>query len=408
MHRIGDPITLEDGHAGGGGSSDLPHPVGEADLPHDVLVVVGDGGEVLLTGPGCGRLLGVGLAPGTRLDTVFRARRAGAAGLTAVLGDMAARNPVELPVPLLTASGQTVTLVQCGHVEGAVTGIGLVLRPAALTRPTPPVFGRSSPDVTPGLSRDLVRAIRTGAIEIYLQPIARAATHHIAMCEALARWEHPSYGQVPPAVFVPLAERLGLAAELDQLMLARACAHLRALDARAADFPIVSVNAATHEIDSGGWRDRVLAAVRAAGVDPSQLCIELTETSRLSTDRAVLDTLVDVHEAGIRLAIDDLGHGYSAIGHLRNLPIDFVKFDQVFCYDVSPTSDRIVEAICALGDTLGFDVIAEGVETGSQAERLEALGCHHLQGFLFGVPVPAPRFSEMYLRPAACRSAVGV
>lgn len=242
---------------------------------------------------------------------------------------------------------------------------------------------------TADVERGLRVALHGGEIEMFLQPVVGLRGGEVVGYEALARWQHPVRGLLPPSEFVPLAEDSGLIVDLDARMLRDACLWL---ERGGAGFVSVNLSARwLHRPDAGA---EILAIIERAHCDPRAVQVEITERRILRLDEQLSGMLTVLREAGIRVAVDDFGTGYSSIEHLRRLPLDVVKLDRSFVLGVDTTErDRlIVETLVRLAHDLGMEVTAEGVERRAQLEALQAMGCDHAQGYYFAVPGPSGSF----------------
>ncbi len=241
---------------------------------------------------------------------------------------------------------------------------------------------------------DLTNGFRwaLGRSEFYLQyqPIISLSDNQLQGFEALVRWSHPTLGEVAPLRFIPIAEETGFIAPLGRWVLVEACEQLSAWCADAGERISLSVNLSKRQLISPHLADEVEHALSASGVDPRQLILEITESVLMDDpDRSVL-ALAELREMGIRIAVDDFGAGYSSLSHLQRLPVDILKIDKSFVDPlVGSSSDgsALVAAIVGLADTLGLQVIAEGIEHQSQLHRLVDLGCMQGQGFLLAPPL---------------------
>lgn len=244
------------------------------------------------------------------------------------------------------------------------------------------------------LENALRRAIERGEFSLYYQPQLSLMTRAIAGMEALIRWNRPGHGVVSPATFVPIAEETRLIVPIGEWVLHEACRQAKRWQASRFPDLRIAVNLSPKQFQHSDLRRMITAALDATGLDPRSLELEITETTAmLNTDRTVT-TLRELREMGVRIAIDDFGTGHSSLNYLRSFPIDRVKIDQAFVQEVERSrSDRaIVAAIIEMAHGLEVDVTAEGVETQPQLEFLEREGCHEVQGYLFGRPVPASAF----------------
>lgn len=241
------------------------------------------------------------------------------------------------------------------------------------------------------LEADLHNAILNDALTVHYQPEVAPLTGSIVSVEALARWEHPELGSIPPSTFIPLAESTGLILALDEWVLRHACAQLRAWDDQGVPPVRLAVNLSAHQLRRPAVVDLVADVLRDTGVDPTRVELELTESVALHEPDAVSLILHRLRDLGVTLALDDFGTGYSVLGHLKRLPVSRLKMDRSFVSGLP--ADRfdqaIVTATIAMAHRVGLEVTAEGVETEAQAEFLIEHGCDLLQGYLYARPEPA-------------------
>ncbi len=262
------------------------------------------------------------------------------------------------------------------------------------------------------LERDLESAVLDGRLDVAFQPVVHLATGRLVGLEALARWTHPSRGPVSPDRFIPLAEANGLIGAVGRQVL-RAAAHHLATWSRTgpAETPYLAVNLSTRQLDQPGLVRELLEVLRACGVHPDQVVVEVTESCLLSSADRAASQLTALRRAGVRVALDDFGTGYSSLHLLRTLPVDILKLDRTFVAGLvdSEQDQVVVRAILDLARGLRLLVVAEGVETRAQAELLSRLGCPYAQGYLFSRPVPGEqadafvadaRRREQFSRPA--------
>ena len=245
------------------------------------------------------------------------------------------------------------------------------------------------------LETALRAALREGRLELHFQPVVSIDDRAIVGAEALLRWHDDEHGDVPPQVFVPLAEEAGLIHSLGEWVLRTAAAQVVAW--RRAGLPLnVSVNLSARQFYREDLAQRIVEIVREAGCEPSWLELEVTETSLLHDLDAIRRVLHQLREHGFRVAIDDFGTGYSSLTHLKHFPIDTLKIDIPFIADLEtdPGDAAITEAIIGLARGLGLKVVAEGVGTREQLEFLAARGCHCFQGFWVSKPLPPARFID--------------
>ena len=234
------------------------------------------------------------------------------------------------------------------------------------------------------------RAIARGEIVAHYQPVVDLATGRAVGVEALARWDHPDRGRIPPDLFIPVAESTGLIGELGDRILEQACADAMRWLERGRRLQL-AVNASAVQLMDPAFPDRVAATLRHQGMSPQQLAIEVTETAALRDLGLASQTLDALRCQGIELSLDDFGTGYSSLSLLKRLPVGALKVDRSFVSGLgqSPEDDQIVTGVIGLALALGFIVVAEGVETVEQADALRRLGCHYGQGYLWAPAVPA-------------------
>ena len=237
------------------------------------------------------------------------------------------------------------------------------------------------------LERGLRSALANDELELFFQPILNARTQTLNKFEALLRWRHPERGLVQPAEFIPLSEDLGLIVPFGEWVLHEAC---RAA-AKWPDTISVAVNLSPVQFNEPNLVHVVGQALRASGLSPDRLELEITETVLLKNTQTILHTLRRLRDLGVRISLDDFGTGYSSISYLRTFPFDTIKIDRSFIHGIgSETSSlAIVNAIVTLGEALGMSVTAEGVETDEQLRTLRAERCTDVQGYLFSAPVPS-------------------
>ena len=239
---------------------------------------------------------------------------------------------------------------------------------------------------------ELERAVERGEIEVAYQPIVRLATGELVAFEALARWTHPERGVVSPAEFVPIAEDTGLIVPLGQQVLERACEQLGVwLVANPLATWQMSVNLSARQLLAPDLVTSVRTATEAAGLEPSSLILELSESVLLADSERVLRCLHRLKDLGAQIAIDDFGTGYSSLSYLQRVPFDILKIDRAFVATLrhEDPETTLVRTIMDLGRTLGRTAIAEGIEEQTELDGLLALGCELGQGMHFGGAVDA-------------------
>ena len=260
------------------------------------------------------------------------------------------------------------------------------------------------------LENDLRRAIAREELRLQYQPIVSLATGDIVGFEALVRWQHPTRGLVPPLAFIPMAEETGLIVPLGRWVLDAACRQAAIWNAtesrQGAPLLFVSVNLSARQFTQNDLIEDVGRTLARTGLEAEALELEITESVLMDQSEAGIRALGEIRNLGVRLVLDDFGTGYSSLSYLKHLPLDMIKIDRTFVAGIDGAADRsIVEAVIALAHGLGIGVVAEGIETDSQAERLRELGCDLGQGYLFSRPVPAERAAALLRdRSRAARS----
>lgn len=235
-------------------------------------------------------------------------------------------------------------------------------------------------------------ALEHDQLRLAYQPIVSLAGGGTLAFEALLRWEHPDRGLVSPGDFIPVAEESGLIVPIGGWALREACRQLgRWRAAEAADGVRINVNLAASQVTEPALPAAVSETIAGAGIEPEDVCLEITESSLMHDVGAALEVLRGLKQLGVRLALDDFGTGYSSLGHLRRFPIDELKVDRSLVTGLGRDErmTAIVAAIVTMGRALGMPVIAEGVETADDAERLRVLGCALGQGYHFARPLPS-------------------
>nr|WP_242482222.1 GGDEF domain-containing phosphodiesterase [Thiocystis violacea] len=250
-------------------------------------------------------------------------------------------------------------------------------------------------DARAALEADLRRAVQRGELRLYYQPqVDRYG--RLTGAEALLRWLPPDAEPISPARFIPLAEETGLIIPIGLWVLEQACAQLRAWQSDPCTQGLVlSINVSARQFHQPDFVAQVRDRVRASGIDATRLKLELTESVVLDRVDQVIDRMRNLKALGLGFSLDDFGTGYSSLSYLKRLPLDQVKVDQSFVRDVvhDPNDAAIVRAVLAMSQSLGLNVIAEGVETVEQRAFLLSHGCEHFQGYLFGRPVPIEAFA---------------
>ena len=241
----------------------------------------------------------------------------------------------------------------------------------------------------------LRQALEQGALELHYQPQVALADCQVVGCEALLRWHDAELGWVSPGRFIPVIEQTGLIRPVSEWVFREACRQARAWRDGGLPPLEMGVNLSAAHLDSPELVETVAGILAETGLPPGQLLLELTETSVMSGQQAGLGVLQGLKSLGLRIALDDFGTGYSSLSYLRRFPIDELKIDQSFLRNLDDPGDAaLVATIIAMGRGMGFEVVAEGVETGEQLQFLREHGCHRVQGYLFSRPLPAAEFQH--------------
>jgi diguanylate cyclase (GGDEF)-like protein len=249
-------------------------------------------------------------------------------------------------------------------------------------------------------AQDLQRALPAGEFRLFYQPKVALDTDLIVGTEALLRWQHPERGLVTPADFIPLAEQTGLIVAIGDWVIAEACLQASRWHRSFPDRPalVVSVNVSPRQFGPG-LVDVVAAALAAAGTDPKSLCLEVTESVLMNDVEGSVAILEQIAALGVEVSIDDFGTGYSSLAYLKHFPLTELKIDKSFVDGLGNDGDdtAIVAAVIALAHALDLCVVAEGVETAEQLQRLRTLGCEQAQGFLFARPGPPQAIDDLLI-----------
>ena len=241
------------------------------------------------------------------------------------------------------------------------------------------------------LEEELRNALRDEVgLMLYYQPILDLKSGRVTKLEALVRWQHPVHGLLLPDRFIGIAEANGLIAELDNWVLRKACEDLSELSRHGCEELKIAVNCSALNLAREELADEIESALRAAGVAPQRLELEVTENALMGNIANTLVLLRQIRALGVSLSIDDFGTGYSSLAYLKRLPLDTLKIDRSFIQDIPKSTQdmEIVQAIIVMAHTLHLKVVTEGVETEQQYEFLNHYGCDFVQGYLLSHPVP--------------------
>ncbi len=246
------------------------------------------------------------------------------------------------------------------------------------------------------LQADLQLALERGELLLHFQPVVLLGEGHVIGGEALLRWRHPSLGLVYPGEFIPLAEVTGAIVPIGRWVLGEACRELARWRER---FPAVAVgvNVSVHQLRDPGFVDDVRRTLAETGLPGDAVFLEITESVLLDDEERMVAKLQELRELGCAIVLDDFGTGFSALGYLRRYPVDILKIDRSFVSGSGSGSggDQLVRTILELGRAYGLDVIAEGVETEEQRDRLLELGCTLGQGWHLGRPMPSEQMLKV-------------
>ena len=259
------------------------------------------------------------------------------------------------------------------------------------------------------LERDLRKALDSDAFELHYQPKLELSSGKLVGAEALIRWQNEDGEHIPPGTFIPMAEESGLIIPIGDWVLREACRQANRWQQNYNLAPRIAVNISSQQFYQSDLQQTVMKALFEAGARPSSLQLELTESILMRDVSKTIAVLEYLRNTGITLAIDDFGTGYSSLSYLKRFPIDALKIDRSFVMDLESSNDSatICAAIIAMARELGLTVIAEGVETASQADFLKAQECDQIQGYLFSKPVPAREFEQRFLAGAPTHFALG-
>ena len=249
------------------------------------------------------------------------------------------------------------------------------------------------------VENNLRNAFGSNQLIPYFQPQLNLANMKPEEAEVLIRWKHPQTGLINPGEFIPVAERTGLIGHVTWEVMEASCQ--LALQWKAAGMPLslIAINISANLLLENTFMDGLYQTIEKIGITPSQVLIEITESSAMADPDLTSSVLKDMKDYGLSLAIDDFGTGYSSLAYLKKFAVDQIKIDQSFVKDLSSSQESrsIVKAIIRMCETLGYETLAEGVETGEQARILQELGCNKLQGYLIAKPLSADEF-EAFMR----------
>ena len=251
------------------------------------------------------------------------------------------------------------------------------------------------------IESDLRAALRQSQLFVEYQPQVRLKDGCVVGVEALVRWRHPVHGIVPPGDFIPVAEDCGLIVQIGRQVLLESCRQLSEWTQAMPDRPLaITVNVSPRQIAEPAFFSELRQILADTGIDPTSLCLEITESAMMSATDDVVRVLNEAKALGVYIAIDDFGTEHSSLSRLRDMPAEVLKIDRSFIDGLSsePGDTAIVSSILSLAYAMGKHTIAEGVETREQAAMLLRMGCEVAQGYFFSRPVAAERIGPMLTR----------
>lgn len=250
------------------------------------------------------------------------------------------------------------------------------------------------------LENELRKAIDNFELELHFQPQVNATGMTIVGVEALVRWRHPEYGLISPIEFIPIAEESGLIEPITDWVLDTACRQLMMWHAMGISNLKMSVNVSPNEFLRTDICERILSPLNRYNLSPNILVIEITENILLQDSEWVLDTLKTLRDCGVHISIDDFGTQYSSLNYLRLFPVSAIKIDKIFVCDLTEQTQisPIIPAIIGIAKGFNLHLVAEGIETDFQMEKLKGLGCNEMQGYLFSRPLPSGEVQELLLK----------
>ncbi len=252
-------------------------------------------------------------------------------------------------------------------------------------------------DLSNAIAHQVASGLKQTEFQLHYQPQVDLATGHIIGVEALLRWKHPRRGMIPPKIFIPIAEEMGLIVSLGEWVLQTACAQAQSWQTLSVMPLKVSVNLSVRQFQQEKLAQRVGQILSETGLNPKLLVLELTESVLMEDVGATVSVLRELKQLGVEISLDDFGTGYSSLNYLAALPIDALKIDQTFVRQgaINVGAAAISTAIITMAQSLNLSVVAEGVETQKQLTFLQGIGCQAMQGFLYSPPIPVDEMQSL-------------
>ncbi|MFM7573525.1 MAG: putative bifunctional diguanylate cyclase/phosphodiesterase [Snowella sp.] len=247
------------------------------------------------------------------------------------------------------------------------------------------------------LERDLHHALERNEFVVYYQPQINAHTRQIVCAEALVRWDHPKKGRISPYIFIPIAEATGLIQGIGEWVLEKSCEQLKSWHKLGLDSIRIAVNLSARQFNQTNLGEWLTDLFQRHGIDPSQIELELTESTLVDDIPRSIEQLHQLKSVGIKVAMDDFGTGYSSLSYLQQFPFDILKIDQCFIQkiDQNPKNAAIAQAIITMAHQLNLRVVAEGVETTEELTFVHENNCDEIQGYLFSEPITSEEFTQL-------------
>lgn len=250
------------------------------------------------------------------------------------------------------------------------------------------------------MEAELRQAIKEKQFELYYQPLICTKDKTLLGFEGLIRWNHPTKGVVPPVAFIPFAEQIGLIGDIGRLVFEKACRQIADWESAGFDFGKIHVNISMNELHQSQIVEQFAAVLETTKINPDKIGIELTESSTSLNMEDTINKVKALEKLGLSIAIDDFGTGFSSFDYLIDFPIQRIKIDRSFMKALGNNKkiSAIVMSIALMGETMGLEVVAEGIETEEQLQQARRLNCNVVQGYLFDRPLPKEVVEEKWFR----------